>query len=163
MSRRNPMNARYQKHTSPAGKTRRSAAAAKPKREAGTSGSSSAKSTSGAKSGEKKRVLVEVPESAKKWRRAWFVLLGAGFVLALVSMLTQKSVPLLSTVTVIAAYVCIGAGILIDFRFVRPAIHAARHGGTTAPAAKDVSAAKADDAADTDVEVDVSVKAKTKK
>jgi len=152
MSRRNPMNARYQKHTSPAGTTRRSAAAAKPKREAGTSGGSSSAKASGAK-GEKKRILVEVPEAAKKWRRAWFALLGAGFVLALVSMLTQKSVPLLSTVTVIAAYVCIGAGILIDFRFVRPAIHAARHGGTPAPSAKDVAAAKAEDDVDAMTEV----------
>ncbi len=46
MGQRSPNNARYQKHTKPEGKTRRSAASAKPKRDAGGSATSSSKSSS---------------------------------------------------------------------------------------------------------------------
>jgi len=80
MARRSATNERYQKHTGPAGKTRKSAAAAKPKRSAGEA----AKSKSGKSSGGSKRepIIVNPPTAEYKyWRKIWWILLGAAFVL----------------------------------------------------------------------------------
>lgn len=86
MTRRSPLNPRYQKNAK-VGSTRRSASSLKPKREAGSSASvSSAKPNRPA---EKKRALPPLPTSPEiqRWRRVWWALFAVMIVTAVVSYL----------------------------------------------------------------------------
>jgi hypothetical protein len=79
------MNERYQRNTAPAGKTRKSAAAAKPKRDAGTAG----KSKSAAK---KRSAFLGDPktEEFRQLRKVWWILLIASLVITASSIAVQE-------------------------------------------------------------------------
>lgn len=88
MARRSATNERYGKHTSPSGKTRKSAAAAKPKR-AHAESSVAAKKSSGSKPKSKFVLHPDTPEY-KKWRRVWWALLISAMVLATAAWFLMK-------------------------------------------------------------------------
>lgn len=88
MARRSPLNERYQKNTAPAGKTRKSAAAAKPKRDAGTAASS--KSSSKARTSRPNEP--QTPEY-KRIRKLWWWLLGSSMIVTLLSLAIQNWTP----------------------------------------------------------------------
>jgi hypothetical protein len=117
MSQRSPQNARYQKHTKPTGKTRRSAASAKPKKAsaAPAAGSSAGKGSSA------RAKFVATPEYTK-WRNRWWWLLGVATVLAIAYFpLYKMGAPKpVAYATIIGAYVFLGVGAWIDFKKVRP-------------------------------------------
>lgn len=130
MARRNPMNARYQKNTQPAGKTRRSAAAAKPKRDSSIEPSSAKKSSDrragrpGPKKPAARQPLVihpPVPEY-KKWRRIWWIVIAISMVLAASSFLFWRDAESrrVGTWVLAAAYAFIAAAIYIDMAKIRP-------------------------------------------
>lgn len=83
MARRSPTNARYQKFQEPAGKTRKSAAAAKPSRKSADPSAAKAKSGSSAKRGAA-RMDPQTPEF-KALRTRWWMLLLGGVVLVTLS------------------------------------------------------------------------------
>lgn len=124
MARRSAMNARYQKNTAPAGKTRRSASAAKPKREAGTQGASSkAKAKSKAKRPGLRQAMASVPSTPemRRWRWVWIGLI----VLALIIAALMAFVPALrsnrtylyaGSVLYVAA---LGGAVYVDFAIIR--------------------------------------------
>ena len=78
MSQRSPMNARYQKDTTPKGQTRKSAASAKPKRTGTTSPSRPSKAASGEKVSARERYAEMTPAypEYKQLRRLWWGALG---------------------------------------------------------------------------------------
>jgi hypothetical protein len=139
MGQRSPHNARYQKYTKPEGKTRRSAASAKPKRDLGKTTSDSGKSSSSKGSGRSSYAVPMTPEY-RKWRNVWWASLGASAVSALLYVLISKQpVPQGAKVgLLVVCYVFLGIGMYVDWRRVRPARHAAMHGGAqlAAPAKK---------------------------
>jgi hypothetical protein len=151
MGQRSPHNARYQKYTKPSGKTRRSAASAKPKRDLGKT---TAESKSSSKSGSGRgSYAVPVTPEYRKWRNIWWGALGAsaGFALmylALDVVLRKQGVAVPAELRVgllVSCYICLGVGMYVDWRKVRPARHAALHGGGQVAA----PAKKADKPADT--------------
>jgi hypothetical protein len=85
MARRSALNERYQKNTSPAGKTRRSASSAKPKREAGSATSAGAKPKKKAANRpswrEAMAAMPSTPEM-KRWRWVWIGLILLALVIA---------------------------------------------------------------------------------
>jgi hypothetical protein len=94
VSRRNPLNKRYQKESLPKGKTKKSAASAKPARKQGTGRATSA--TKDAKTADRKkqpnRVFPDTPEY-KEARRKWWIAVGvAAAVLAVSFALTLDQV-----------------------------------------------------------------------
>ena len=122
MARRSAMNARYQKNTAPAGKTRRSASAAKPKREAGTHGASSKAKAKSKRPGLRK-AMASVPSTPemKRWRWVWIGLI----VLALIIAALMAFVPALrsnrtylyaGSVLYVAA---LGGAVYVDFTIIR--------------------------------------------
>lgn len=122
MARRSAMNARYQKNTAPAGKTRRSASAAKPKREAGTQGASSkAKSKSKAKRPGLRQAMASVPSTPemKRWRWVWIGLI----VLALIIAALMAFVPAVRSKYLYAGSVlyvaALGGAVYVDFAIIR--------------------------------------------
>lgn len=120
------MNARYQKHTEPAGKTRKSAAAAKPVRKEGGTATSSAKTKTSGSGGSTARVPYDpqTPEF-KRLRTWWWSLLGGGLVLVALSwairQYTQFPAKLtVATVALSLAYFCIGVAFYLDLVKMRP-------------------------------------------
>ena len=90
MARRSPMNERYQKNTSPAGKTRRSAASAKPKRDLAVEPTkSSVDKKSGGSSARQPLVMNPPTEEYRYWRRIWWILLASSLVVTLGSVAIQ--------------------------------------------------------------------------
>jgi hypothetical protein len=125
VSRRSPLNPRYQKYTEPEGKTRKSAAAAKPTRKRGEAGAPSKdKSKSAAKPGGK-YAEPDTPEY-KFWRRAWWISLGAGLVFVAIAFYVEwvlkatGPLRIVGTASIVLAYVCIAVSFIIDFRRIRP-------------------------------------------
>lgn len=121
MARRNPTNQRYT-HDKPAGKTRKSAAAAKPKRAAGDSSVSKTPAKGAAKDARRSRaqMIVHPPTPEyKRWRRIWFGLLGAAMVLATVSWWLWRTNEQLGLYVLVAAYVSIGVAIWVDWTKLR--------------------------------------------
>lgn len=121
MARRSPLNPRYQKDTGPAGKTRRSAAAAKPKREAGGRGEAApAPKKSGSSFRDAVRSVPSTPEM-KRWRRIWWALIG----LALVALLPSLFIPAvradrtLSTILLAIYVIFLGGAFYIDLGIIR--------------------------------------------
>lgn len=86
MARRSPLNERYQKHTSPSGKTRKSAAAAKPKRDAASA--SKPKSTSS----RSRAALLGNPdtEEFRRLRKFWWLLVGGSLLFTAASLALQQ-------------------------------------------------------------------------
>lgn len=130
MSRRNPMNERYGKHTAPGGKTRRSAASAKPKRAEATgvgkktSASKKPSAFKGAQvksSASNKRPIVIHPDTAeyRRWRRIWWVLLVLPLVITLVSYPLMRENRPLAYGMLGVAYACMAAALYIDFSKLR--------------------------------------------
>ncbi len=120
MARRSAMNARYQKNTAPAGKTRRSASAAKPKREAGTQGASSKAKTKAKRPGLRK-AMASVPSTPemKRWRWVWIGLI----VLALIIAALMAFVPAVRSKYLYAGSVlyvaALGGAVYVDFAIIR--------------------------------------------
>jgi len=158
------MNARYQKYQEPAGKTRKSAAAAKPARKSADSSSASSsksKSTTGTKGAG--RIDPQTPEF-KQLRKTWWMLLLAGLVLVTASWgvryidgpgsflaggrivagsFNMTYGQLLASLTLGLAYACIFYALYIDFAKMRPMRAAASSGQQPAKAAD--KPAKSDD------------------
>ena len=165
MARRSPTNARYQKYQEPAGKTRKSAAAAKPSRKASGAADTASKPKSAA--GRRAvRVDPQTPEF-KALRKRWWILLLVGVVLVTVSwgvryidkpggILGSGSVAigsfnmtyaaLLASVTLGLAYACIFYALYLDFAKMRPMRMAAQQGA--APSAKPPKPTKSDSSND---------------
>jgi hypothetical protein len=173
VSKRAPTNARYQKYQEPAGKTRKSAAAAKPSRKAtGTSaGATKAKTPSGRG---RARLDPQTPEF-KALRKQWWMFLLAGVVLVTASwgvryidkpggilgaagQLTVGSTGmtwagLLASLTLGLAYACIFYALYLDFAKMRPMRAAAAKGDKAAdkpakPTAKPAKSTSEDSSTD---------------
>jgi len=120
MARRSATNERYQKYTSPSGKTRKSAAAAKPKRATGAApAKAKGKSTSSGKSGP---WTPQTPEY-KRLRKLWWWLLGSALVLTTASWAVRTYAPQLpvvvSSMMLGAAYAAIFTALYIDWTKMR--------------------------------------------
>ena len=123
MARRSPLNARYQKDTGPAGKTRRSASSAKPKREAGESGSPAPRKKKSSTRPTLREAFAGQPSTPemKKWRTLWWVLIVVAFVLAIVAALVPyfREQPALRLGLMVAYVIALGAALYIDFSIIR--------------------------------------------
>lgn len=123
MGRRNPMNERYGKYTSPSGKTRKSAASAKPKRAKGSTASSSSKKSSSSSS-RRKAALVLHPDTPayKRMRRVWWSFLGGAVVLSTVAwwLWQEPARRAIGNWVLGAGYALIFAAMYIDWMKLRP-------------------------------------------
>ncbi len=145
MGRRSPSNERYQKNTSPAGKTRKSAAAAKPKRAAGTAAqASSAKKKVTTRSGRPAYLHPSTPEY-KRMRLIWWGFLGSAMALSTASWFLWKSEALRTygNWVLAVAYGSIAAAIYIDWSRLRPMRQQWMESGKAA-AEKDAASSKSD-------------------
>jgi len=119
MARRSATNERYQKYTSPGGKTRKSAAAAKPKRAVGATPTP----TKGKSSGSSSKSVLTTPPTAeyRRWRRLWWILLGAALVLTGGSwaLRTYTDLVIVSSVMLGAGYASIFTALYIDWTKLR--------------------------------------------
>jgi hypothetical protein len=122
MTRRGAMNARYQKNTAPAGKTKRSASAAKPKREAGAQGPA-IKKKSAAKPRLRDALKPIVPDTPeiKRWNNIRWGIIGAVLVVALFAVLAPiaRTDNVVKFVTLAVYLILLGAAFYIDFAIVR--------------------------------------------
>lgn len=121
MSRRNPMNERYGKHTAPGGKTRKSAASAKPKR-TGATGSGSTPAKSSARSGAARpRVSIHPPTPEyRTLRRVWLALLITAIVLSVLAWILWSNERVAGTYVLAAGYAFIFSAIALDLWKMRP-------------------------------------------
>lgn len=133
MAKRNPMNERYQKHTSPAGKTRKSAAAAKPKRnkpgETSKPAKGSSKSLSRVEQRDKRReaynkrmaMMHPATPEYRRMRRIWWLFLGGAIVLSTVAWLLWSNVEnrAFGNYVLVAAYISMGIAVWIDWTKLR--------------------------------------------
>ena len=142
------MNARYQKNTLPAGKTRKSAAASTPTRKGGGAATSSS-STSKKSSRGVVRVDPPTPEF-KKYRRQWWISLMTGMALVAVSFAIRTYGPkgaawtnIAGAITLVLAYVAIFYALYIDWAKMRPMRQLWAKSGSTALPEKPAKAEKA--------------------
>ena len=141
------MNARYQKNTLPAGKTRKSAAASTPSRKGGGAATgSSSKSKKPARGAV--RVDPPTPEF-KKYRRQWWISLMTGMALVAVSFGIRTYGPkaaawtnIAGIVTLALAYAAIFYALYVDWAKMRPLRQAWAKGGSTALPEKPAKAEK---------------------
>ena len=119
MARRSATNERYQKYTSPSGRTRKSAAAAKPKRAAGATPTPTKGKSSG--SSAKSGPLTPPTEEYRRWRRIWWILLGAALVLTAGSwaLRTYTELVMISSIMLGAGYASIFTALYIDWTKLR--------------------------------------------
>jgi hypothetical protein len=155
VARRNPLNARYQKNTAPAGKTRKSAAAAKPSRSDHAPAKSASSSSKGSSAGKKPSVLAnpDTPEF-RYWRRIWWVLVASALALTLASfaLLSYAHQRTASNIVLGFAYGAIFMTFFVDWYKIRPmrkgAYEAAKSGkpakASDKPAEKPEQASKSD-------------------
>ena len=120
------MNARYQKHTLPAGKTRKSAAASTPSRKDGGTSTSSSSATKKKPAGGAVRMDPPTPEF-KKYRRWWWISLMTGMALVAVSFGIRTYGPkgvqwttIAGAVTLALAYAAIFFALYVDWAKMRP-------------------------------------------
>jgi hypothetical protein len=161
VARRSPTNARYQKYQEPAGKTRKSAAAAKPSRKStGTSDTASKPKTAAGRRAA--RIDPQTPEF-KALRKQWWILLAVGVVLVTASWAVRyidkpgsflssgriaigsfnmTYAALIAAVTLGLAYTCIFYALYLDFAKMRPMRLAASQGDKSA--AKSAKPTKSD-------------------
>ncbi len=118
------MNARYQKHTGPEGKTRKSAAAAKPSK---TNTGSGSKSSAKSKSSGGSALAMRNPDTAefRAVRKQWWIFLVAGIVLVAISygILAYVHTPWARTaysVVLGLSYAAIIYAFFIDWTKMRP-------------------------------------------
>ena len=146
------MNARYQKNTLPAGKTRKSAAASTPSRKGGGAATSS---SSGTKKPARGAVQIDpqTPEF-KQYRRWWWISLMTGMALVAVSFAIRTYGPKGASWTTIAgaftlalAYGSIFFALYLDWAKMRPMRQAWAKGNTLAKSEKPTKAEKAEKAA----------------
>ncbi|NTU71506.1 MAG: DUF418 domain-containing protein [Coriobacteriia bacterium] len=147
MARRSPTNPRYQKHTSPEGKTRKSAAAAKPKK---SSASSSKSSTSATKKSTSALALKnpDTPEF-KAARRIWWITLVVGLALTAASYALGAYVKTgwsrnAQAITLGLAYAAIIYAFYIDWTKMRPMRKASYEAQKSGKAPKPEKVAKED-------------------
>lgn len=123
MAKRNPMNERYQKHTSPSGKTRKSAAAAKPKRPKAGEPTSKPSARDKRREAMRKRTGVLHPPTPeyKRMRRIWWIFLGGAIVLSTLSWVLWRNVDnrMYGNVVLFTAYACMGIAVWIDWSKLR--------------------------------------------
>jgi len=125
MARRSATNERYQKYTSPSGKTRKSAAQAKPKRAVGASPAPSTKSKSSSSSGKSGSATstLSAPQSEeyRKYRRLWWILLVVALALTTASWALRQYTDLtqVSAVALGAGYASIFTALYIDWTKLR--------------------------------------------
>jgi hypothetical protein len=165
VSKRAPTNARYQKYQEPAGKTRKSAAAAKPSRKAtGTSSTASKPKTAAGRRAA--RIDPQTPEF-QALRKQWWILLLTGVILVTASWgvryidkpggflsagriaigsFNMTYAGLLASVTLGLAYACIFYALYLDFAKMRPMRAAAAKGDR--PPSKPAKPTKADSSTD---------------
>lgn len=131
------MNERYQKHTAPEGKTRKSAAAMKPKR--------SGSSQSDSKPAKASVPLAPDTEEYRRTRRVWWGLLVAAIVLVTIAWYLQQYTPYKQAGYIVLgfAYGSIFSAIWLDFTKLRRMRDEWRKSGGKAP--KSTSAEKTDD------------------
>jgi hypothetical protein len=128
VSRRSPNNERYQKYTVPKGQTRKSSASAKPVRKEG-----GAAQKPKPKAGSKGSYYEPDTPEYKFWRRMWWISLGSGLALVVISFLIQYNldriqkflgpaapIRIFSFVIISASYACIIAAFFIDWKRMRP-------------------------------------------
>jgi hypothetical protein len=121
------MNERYQKHTSPSGKTRKSAAAAKPKRTkpdepARKKSSREIERDKRRESLRKRNAMMHPPtEEYRRMRRIWWVFLGGAIVLSTVAWALWANVDNRNygNVVLFIAYACMGIAVWIDWSKLR--------------------------------------------
>jgi hypothetical protein len=142
VAQRSPHNARYQKHTKPGGKTRRSAASVKPKRDLGASATGSKSSDKKGSTPRKSYVMALTP-MGQKWRRVWWVCIGVSFFFALsylaLTMVAKVTLPPGLNIAMLAlCYLFLLAALFIDWRIVKPSMRraAAGQGDPVKPAKK---------------------------
>ena len=127
------MNARYQKHTGPEGKTRKSSAAAKPSRKSGSTASSSTEKKSTTRT--TAYVDPQTPDF-KRVRRMWWISLGGGLVLVALSFgvrtyfKTQAWANVVGGVALVLAYAAIFFALYLDWTKMRPMRKAHQAGGS---------------------------------
>lgn len=115
------MNERYQKHTAPAGKTRKSAAAAKPKRDAGAQ----SKKKSPAKRSRSAFIGNPPTEEFRRLRKLWWILLGGSLIFTMGSLAIREWLQSWALYQQVAGamlgigYVMIGAALYIDLTKIR--------------------------------------------
>jgi hypothetical protein len=122
VAKRSPLNERYGKHTAPAGKTRKSAAAAKPKR-ARAEGSAASWSKKKPPAGRRERLALHPPTPEyRKWRRIWWGLLGSAMVLSTLAwwLWRDDAGRVWGNWVLGGGYVAIFAAISIDWVKMRP-------------------------------------------
>lgn len=126
MARRSPMNKRYQKHGTPKGQTRKSAASAKPVRSASTGSSKPAE-----KKSFRERMAEGTPQTPeyKRNRRIWWIALmvgaaalGISLIFSLESVIDKlgTTATTASLVLTSISLVAIGYAWYIDLRKIRP-------------------------------------------
>ncbi|MBE0476995.1 MAG: hypothetical protein IBX62_07865 [Coriobacteriia bacterium] len=110
MARRSPANPRYQRHTGPSGKTRRSASSAKVKR-AGEARAA-------------KRTRFGLPPATpemKRWRRIWWALIGVALAFAATMLIPGvRENRVLATTALALEFAALGTAIYIDWKRIRP-------------------------------------------
>lgn len=128
MTRRSATNARYQKNSLPAGKTRKSASSAKASRTASSAPSktSSAKKPSG-NNAARQAYLSPSDPAYKRLRKLWWILLGVSFLLIVVSIIIQfvfdkQQISMIFSWTAMAVIIVV---YYLDFRKIRPLRQAA--------------------------------------
>jgi hypothetical protein len=149
VARRSPLNARYQKYTEPAGKTRKSAAAAKPARKSAEPAPAGASKSKGSSARGPVRVDPQTPEF-KRIRRIWWGSLIVGVVLVTASWALRSYAQAfayastVANVTLVLAYACIAFALYLDFAKMRPMRQAAKSGGGKAASSAKKTVSKDD-------------------
>ncbi len=129
MAQRSPHNPRYQKHTKPEGKTRRSAASAKPKRSVGATASASSSKSGSRSASARSQYAVPMTPEYRKWRNVWWGALGISAACAIGYLLARRYFnPAIGLGVLVACYVFLGIAFYVDWRKVRPAREAAIRG-----------------------------------
>jgi len=110
--------------TAPAGKTRKSAAAAKPKRANAGTGSTSKSGKSSKATTKKREPMVYHPQTAEytKWRRIWWGCLGSAVVLTTISWFVMRSGAQYQTIGSVLlglGYASIAAALYLDWTKLR--------------------------------------------
>lgn len=144
------MNERYQKNTSPGGKTRKSAAAAKPKRSAADapvkkSSAGKSASKSGSKSGRMPLAINPPTEEFRFWRRLWWILLLGSLTMTLLSLAVRQwlHTEVGANAVLVVAYVGMFAAFFLDWWKLRKLRREWQESGGQIAAEKPAKAEKA--------------------
>jgi hypothetical protein len=141
------MNARYQKNTSPSGKTRKSAAAAKPKRDSAATPASSKSSST-----KREPIVINPPtEEFRYWRRVWWILLIGSVIFTFGSLAVRQWLgqETLATALLAIGYAGIFGALALDWiklrRMRREWMELQKSGKAPQPEKEPTATASADD------------------